>query len=242
MPELRESFIIRNLARDPSSKVMRKLRPGNYTGFMFSDGRRIRRAGARGTEVTFKDALRELDRIIEGVELREIEVIAPDNTVATAEQLKSWGKAMGHHRQALLDDDPDNDPDTGDLAPPGGDPSLPQDQPPAQPPPPMEPTFSVMLLGVAAEDKIKVIREVRQMTGLDLGDVKTLVEGTPKQISKGLSKNDAMVLLDALQKAGAMAELVEEKPVEVQDTKVERPATPPPPPEPKKPSSKKGGR
>lgn len=245
MSELRESFTIRNLARDPSSKVARKLRPGNYTGFMLQDGRRIRRAGVRGAEVSFVDALKSIEQILAGVKYREIEVIAPDGSVATYEQLASWGRHRAGHRQALLDDDPKNDPSNQDVDPSKTDNTI-----------PVASKFTVMLLSVTGEDKIKVIRELREATGLELGAVTALVDGVPKPVKEGLPMAEAAVLVDALQKAGATVELVEallpkdEEHVATADLPADpQPPPPPPPPPPpvavgeaKKQPSKKGSR
>src|SRR5688572_20561223 len=85
---LPEKLLIRNLARDPESRTIRKLRPGNRLGFTLEDGTRIRRTGARAHELDQRSLLANLDRLAEGVELRYIEVTLPDGTVVAAEALR----------------------------------------------------------------------------------------------------------------------------------------------------------
>lgn len=66
--------------------------------------------------------------------------------------------------------------------------------------------FSVILASVGA-NKINVIKEVRTVTGLGLKDAKDLVEGAPKVVKEGVSKEDAEKIKAALEKAGAKVEI-----------------------------------
>ena len=66
--------------------------------------------------------------------------------------------------------------------------------------------FSV-ILKVAGDKKINVIKEVRAVTGLGLKEAKDLVEGAPKEIKAGASKEEAAKIKAALEKEGATVEI-----------------------------------
>ena len=66
--------------------------------------------------------------------------------------------------------------------------------------------FTVMLTAFG-EKKIEVIKEVRAITGLGLKEAKDLVEGAPKTVKEGVSKEDAAKLKAQLEKAGAKVEV-----------------------------------
>jgi large subunit ribosomal protein L7/L12 len=66
--------------------------------------------------------------------------------------------------------------------------------------------FTVMLVA-AGEKKIEVIKEVRAITALGLKEAKDLVEGAPKPVKEGVTKDEANKLKDQLEKAGAKVEL-----------------------------------
>jgi len=66
--------------------------------------------------------------------------------------------------------------------------------------------FTVVLTG-AGEKKIEVIKEVRALTGLGLKEAKDLVEGAPKNVKEGVSKDEAEKVKAQLEKAGAKVEL-----------------------------------
>ena len=66
--------------------------------------------------------------------------------------------------------------------------------------------FTVMLAS-AGDKKIEVIKEVRAITGLGLKEAKDLVEGAPKAVKEGVSKDDANKFKEQLEKAGAKIEL-----------------------------------
>ena len=57
-------------------------------------------------------------------------------------------------------------------------------------------------------EKIKVIKEVRGITGLGLAEAKALVEGVPAKIKEGVSKDEAEQLKAALEAVGAKVELM----------------------------------
>ena len=67
-------------------------------------------------------------------------------------------------------------------------------------------SFDVVLTGAGAQ-KIQVIKVVRAVTGLGLKEAKDLVEGAPKTVKEGLSKEDANKFAEQLKAAGATVEL-----------------------------------
>ena len=66
--------------------------------------------------------------------------------------------------------------------------------------------FSVILAAIG-DKKIEVIKEVRAITALGLKEAKDLVEGAPKPVKEGVSKEEAEKIKAALEKAGAKVEL-----------------------------------
>ena len=66
--------------------------------------------------------------------------------------------------------------------------------------------FDVVLAEVGAEE-IKVIKEVRAITGLGLAEAKAVVEAAPKAIKEGVSKEEAEALKAQLEGVGAKVEL-----------------------------------
>ena len=64
-----------------------------------------------------------------------------------------------------------------------------------------------VILKAAGANKIAVIKEVRAITGLGLKDAKDMVEGAPKTIKEGASKEDAEKIAEQLKKAGAEVEI-----------------------------------
>ena len=68
-------------------------------------------------------------------------------------------------------------------------------------------SFDVVLPGFAAAAKIKVIKVVREITGQGLAEAKATVEGAPKTLKEGASKEDAEALKAQLEEAGAKGEL-----------------------------------
>ena len=70
-----------------------------------------------------------------------------------------------------------------------------------------EKTEFTLVLAAAGEKKINVIKEVRAITGLGLKEAKDLVEGAPKTVKEGLSKEDANKFVEQLKAAGATVEL-----------------------------------
>ena len=70
-----------------------------------------------------------------------------------------------------------------------------------------EQTEFTVVLAAAGDKKIEVIKEVRAITGLGLKEAKDLVEGAPKPVKEGVSKEDAEKLKGQLEKAGAKVEL-----------------------------------
>ena len=66
--------------------------------------------------------------------------------------------------------------------------------------------FDVVLAEVGAE-KIKVIKVVREITGLGLAEAKAVVEGAPKALKEGVSKDEAEELKKKLEEVGAKVEI-----------------------------------
>ena len=66
--------------------------------------------------------------------------------------------------------------------------------------------FTVVLANSGA-NKINVIKEIRAITGLGLKEAKDLVEGAPKTVKEGVSKDDAGKMKEKLTAAGATVEL-----------------------------------
>ncbi len=67
-------------------------------------------------------------------------------------------------------------------------------------------SFEVVLTGAGA-NKINVIKVVRELTGLGLKEAKELVDGAPKTVKEGVSKDDAEKMKKTLTDAGASVEL-----------------------------------
>src|SRR5437588_8910703 len=70
-----------------------------------------------------------------------------------------------------------------------------------------EKTEFTLVLSAAGDKKINVIKEVRAITGLGLKEAKDLVEGAPKTVKEGLSKEDANKFAEMLKAAGATVEI-----------------------------------
>jgi large subunit ribosomal protein L7/L12 len=70
-----------------------------------------------------------------------------------------------------------------------------------------EQTEFTVVLTKAGEKKINVIKEVRTITGLGLKEAKDLVEGAPKTVKEGVSKEEAAKLRKMLEDAGAGVEV-----------------------------------
>lgn len=70
-----------------------------------------------------------------------------------------------------------------------------------------EKTAFDVVLADAGANKINVIKEVRALTGLGLKEAKDLVEGAPKTIKEGVSKDEAAKMKDVLVKAGAKIDI-----------------------------------
>ena len=64
-----------------------------------------------------------------------------------------------------------------------------------------------VILKAAGASKLNVIKAVRELTGLGLKDAKALVEGAPKAIKEGISKDEAEKVAEALKAAGAEVEV-----------------------------------
>ena len=67
--------------------------------------------------------------------------------------------------------------------------------------------FDVVLAGFDAAQKIKVIKEIRGITGLGLAEAKAMVEKVPVAVKEGISKEDAEALKAQLEAVGAAVEI-----------------------------------
>ena len=67
-------------------------------------------------------------------------------------------------------------------------------------------TFDV-ILKTAGQAKLQVIKVVKDLAGLSLGDAKALVDGAPKAVKEGVSKEEAESIKAQLEEAGAEVEL-----------------------------------
>ncbi len=65
--------------------------------------------------------------------------------------------------------------------------------------------FTVTLESFDAAKKIPVIKAIREITGLGLGEAKALVEGAPKAVKEGVSKADADEICKKIEEAGGKA-------------------------------------
>ena len=68
-------------------------------------------------------------------------------------------------------------------------------------------SFDVILSSAAPEKKIQVIKVVRELTNLGLKDAKDLVEGAPKPLRTGVTKDEAETAKKKLEEAGAKVEI-----------------------------------
>ncbi|OGN62336.1 MAG: 50S ribosomal protein L7/L12 [Chlamydiae bacterium RIFCSPHIGHO2_12_FULL_49_11] len=67
--------------------------------------------------------------------------------------------------------------------------------------------FNIILAGSDESKKIAIIKEVRSVTGLGLKEAKEIVEGTPRELKKGVSKSEAEEIKKKLEAAGAKVEV-----------------------------------
>ena len=67
--------------------------------------------------------------------------------------------------------------------------------------------FTVQLKDAGAQ-KVAVIKAVKEITGLGLGEAKAIVDGAPAPVKEGVSKDEAEAAKKALEEAGATVELV----------------------------------
>lgn len=70
-----------------------------------------------------------------------------------------------------------------------------------------EQTEFTVILTVAGEKKIQVIKEIRAITGLGLKEAKALVDEAPKPVKEGITKEEAAKLKEQLESAGAQVEV-----------------------------------
>jgi large subunit ribosomal protein L7/L12 len=70
-----------------------------------------------------------------------------------------------------------------------------------------EPTSFDVILKEVGSQKIPVIKEVRAITGLGLKEAKDLVEGAPKPLKEGASKEEAQAIREKLEAVGATIEV-----------------------------------
>jgi large subunit ribosomal protein L7/L12 len=68
-------------------------------------------------------------------------------------------------------------------------------------------SFDVILASAAAEKKIQVIKVVRELTSLGLKEAKDLVEGVPKPVKTGVTKEEADTMKKKLEESGGKVEI-----------------------------------
>jgi large subunit ribosomal protein L7/L12 len=68
-------------------------------------------------------------------------------------------------------------------------------------------SFDVILASAAAEKKIQVIKVVRELTSLGLKEAKDLVEGAPKPVKTGVTKEEADTMKKKLEESGGKVEI-----------------------------------
>ncbi len=78
---------------------------------------------------------------------------------------------------------------------------------PAAEAPPEEQTEFAVILTAAGDQKIAAIKAVREITGLGLKEAKDVVDGAPKAVREGVSREEAEQVAKKLQEAGASAEI-----------------------------------
>ena len=72
---------------------------------------------------------------------------------------------------------------------------------------PAEKTSFDVILKSAGQAKLQVIKAVKEVAGLSLGDAKALVDGAPKAVKEGVSKEEAEQIKGQLEEAGAEVEV-----------------------------------
>ena len=70
-----------------------------------------------------------------------------------------------------------------------------------------EKTEFTVILNAAGENKVNVIKAVRELTSLGLKEAKDLVDGAPKAVKEGVPKADAEAAKKKLEEAGAKVEI-----------------------------------
>ena len=79
--------------------------------------------------------------------------------------------------------------------------------PPADAAAPAEKSTFDVILKSAGQAKLQVIKVVKEVAGLSLGDAKAIVDAAPKAIKEGISKEEAESIKSSLEEAGAEVEL-----------------------------------
>ena len=70
-----------------------------------------------------------------------------------------------------------------------------------------EQTEFTVILSAIGDNKVNVIKAVRELTGLGLKEAKDLVDGAPKPVKEGINKADAEAIKKKLEEAGAKVEI-----------------------------------
>jgi large subunit ribosomal protein L7/L12 len=68
-------------------------------------------------------------------------------------------------------------------------------------------SFDVILTGLAADQKIQIIKAVREVAGLGLKEAKTLVDSAPKPLKEGVSRDEAESIKKQMEEAGGLCEI-----------------------------------
>jgi large subunit ribosomal protein L7/L12 len=72
---------------------------------------------------------------------------------------------------------------------------------------PEKTSFDVILTGLAADQKIQIIKAVREVAGLGLKEAKNLVDSAPKPLKEGVSKEEAESVKKLVEEAGGLCEI-----------------------------------
>jgi len=68
-------------------------------------------------------------------------------------------------------------------------------------------SFDVILTGLAADQKIQIIKAVREVAGLGLKEAKTLVDSAPQPLKQGVSRDEAEAIKKQVEEAGGLCEI-----------------------------------
>lgn len=154
------SVFVRHLARDPQTRVQRRLRSTNQLDFMLASGRRIRRKNVRTTELGKKEVREDLPRIQEAIDRCVLEVLDDTGSPMTSDDLANWvGAPVVEKTQVNSSPAKPEPPATTEVSP------TTQPEPPAK---------SEVLQEVEAEEDAKALAAVKAAEEAKPSEVDTL--------------------------------------------------------------------